>query len=262
MTAINIASTGAIAQTQAIDNIANNIANINTVSFKKAYIATTDLSYTTEKRYGLALDTNSSLVTPTGIQFGSGTAVVATVRDQKQGDAINTGNQLDVRIDGNGYFVLNMPDGTLAYTRDGRFQIDPNTNQIVTNHGYSVSPGINLPDNYKSISIQEDGNVMVTLPGEETLQQIGQLDMAIFVNNVGLALDGNNIYLQTDGSGPALLGTPSQDGYGRLFAGWLEGSNVQAIIEMTDLITAQRGYEMNMKVISTSDKMMEKIVNV
>ena len=261
MRSFDIAGTGAIAQASAVDNIANNIANVNTVSFKKGYFATTDLPYITERRAGGAVNVNSNIVVPTSIQYGAGTTVSAIIRDQQQGEAINTGNQLDVRIDGSGYFVINKPDGTQAYTRDGRFQIDSNTNQIVTNDGYVVSPGINIPGDRKNISIRNDGTVMVTLPNNDTPQEQGQLDLAMFINTAGLEMTGDNIYLQTDASGEAQLGTADQDMYGRLLAGWLEGSNVDPIIEMTDLVKAQRGYEMNVKVISTSDQMMEKIVN-
>jgi flagellar basal-body rod protein FlgG len=261
MSSLDIASTGAIAQSRAIDNIANNIANVNTISFKKGYFATTDLPYTNEKRAGGAVNVNSNVVVPTSIQCGAGTAVSAIIKDQKQGDAINTGNSLDVRIDGLGFFVLNKPDGTQAYTRDGRFQIDPNTNQIVTNDGYVVSPGVNIPPENKSISIRDDGVVMVTLPNNDTPQEQGQLEIATFVNPAGLNSIGDNLYLQTDASGNAQLGVANQDIYGRLFSGWLEGSNVDPISEMTNLVKGQRAYEMNIKVISTSDQMMQKLAN-
>jgi flagellar basal-body rod protein FlgG len=262
MRSFDIASTGAIAQASAVDNIANNIANVNTVSFKKGYFATTDLPYETERRAGGAVSVNSNVVVPTSIQYGAGVAVSAIIRDQHQGDAINTANQLDVRIDGPGYFVLNMPDGTQTYTRAGRFQIDPNTNQIVTSLGYVVAPGINIPPDYTNILIKNDGTVLVTLPNNPTPEEQGQIEMAMFVNPAGLQMNGDNIYSQTDASGDAQLGTAGQDNYGRFLAGWLEGSNVDPIIEMTDLVKAQRGYEMNVKVISTSDQMMEDIANV
>lgn len=262
MRSFDIASTGAIAQANAVDNIANNIANVNTVSFKKGYFATTDLPYATERRAGGAVNANSNVVVPTSIQYGAGAAVSAIIRNQQQGDAINTANELDVRIDGPGYFVLNMPDGTQTYTRDGRFVVDPNTNQMVTSLGYVVAPGINIPPDNTSILIRGDGTVLATLPNNPDPQEQGQIEMAMFINPAGLQMNGDNIYSQTDASGDAQLGTAGQDNYGRFFAGWLEGSNVDPITEMTDLVKAQRGYEMNVKVISTSDQMMENIVNV
>lgn len=261
MKSFDISATGAIAQSSAVDNIANNIANVNTVSFKKGYFATTDLPYITERRAGGAVNANSNVVVPTSIQYGAGAAVSAIIRDQHQGDAISTGNQLDLQLDGFGYFVLNMPDGSQAYTRDGRFQIDPNTNQIVTNLGYVVSPGINIPQDYKNILVKSDGTILVTLPNNDTPQEQGQLEIATFINPTGLEMKGDNLYLQTDASGEAQLGVAGQENYGLIKAGWLEGSNVDPIIEMTDLVKAQRGYEMNVKVITASDQMMEKIVN-
>ena len=262
MRSFDIASTGAIAQSSAVDNIANNIANVNTVSFKKGYFATTDLPYVTERRAGGAINANSNVIVPTSIQYGAGAAVSAIIRDQQQGDAINTNNQLDIRIDGPGYFVLNMPDGNQAYTRDGRFQVDPNTNQIVTSLGYVLSPGLTIPPDYKNILIRNDGVVLVTLPNNDIPQEQGQIEMGLFVNPTGLEMKGDNIYAQTDASGNVQLGIAGQDNYGRFLSGWLEGSNVDPIIEMTDLVKAQRGYEMNVKVISTSDEMMSHIVNV
>ncbi len=262
MRSFNIAGTGAQAQSNAVDNIANNIANVNTTSFKKGFLQTTDLHYQTERRAGGAVDANSDVVVPTSIQYGSGAAVSAIIRDNSQGGAINTGGQLDMSIDGKGYFVLNMPDGSQAYTRDGSFHVDPTTNQLVTALGYVVSPGIEIPVNYKKVLIKSDGTVFVEMPDNDVPQEQGQLDMAIFVNPTGLELTGNNILLQTDASGQAQLGVAGQDNYGTVRAGWLEGSNVDPIIEMTDLVKAQRGYEMNVKVITTSDQMMERVTNV
>lgn len=262
MRSFNIAGTGAHAQSSAVDNIANNIANVNTTSFKKGFLATTDLHYQSERRAGGAVDANGDIIVPTSIQYGAGAAVSAIIRDSKQGDSISTGRELDMTIDGKGYFVLNMPDGTQAYTRDGSFQVDPNTNQIVTNLGYVVSPGIEIPANYKKIVIRNDGMVLVELPNNDTLQEQGQLDIAIFVNQNGLELQGNNLLLQTDASGQAQLGLAGQENYGQIRSGWIEGSNIDPIIEMTDLVKAQRGYEMNIKVITTSDQMLEKVTNV
>ncbi len=261
MSSLNISATGAQAYAKSIDNIANNIANVNTTSFKKGFLATTDLQYQTERRAGGAVDASSDITVPTSIQYGAGTAVSAIIRDNKQGDAINTGNKLDIQLDGNGYFVLNMPDGSQSFTRDGSFQIDPTTNQIVTALGYVVSPGIEIPLNQENILVKSDGTVLVQLPGNDTPQVQGQLDIAIFANPTGLELVGNNIALQTDASGAPQVSVAGQDNYGTLRAGWLEGSNVNAIMEMTDLVKAQRGYEMNVKVITISDQMLEKVIN-
>lgn len=258
----NIAATGAQAQANSIDNIANNIANANTTAFKKGLLVTTDLYYQTERRAGGPVDVNSDVVVPTSIQYGTGTAVSAIIRDQKQGTVINTGNQLDLTIKGPGYFVLNMPDGSQAYTRDGTFRIDPNTGTIVTALGYIVSPGIEIPPEHKKIIVKNDGTVWVELPGDPVPQQQGQIDMAMFTNPVGLEQHGDNMLLETDASGAVQLGVAGQDNYGEIMSGFLEGSNVDPIIEMTDLVKAQRNYEMNVKVITTSDQMMAKVVDV
>lgn len=262
MTALNIAATGAIAQTSAIDNIANNIANANTTAFKKGRFSTTDLLYQTERRAGGGVNAASDVIVPTSIQYGAGAAVSAIIREQTQGHAINTGNQLDLSIDGPGFFVLNLPDGNQVFTRDGAFQIDPTTNQIVNSLGYVLSPGIEIPIDYKKILIKSDGTVFAELPNNPIPEMQGQLDMALFINPTGLELKGDNILLQTDASGQAQMGLAAQDNYGLIKSGWLEGSNVEPIIEMTDLVQAQRAYEMNVKVISTSDQMMEKVTNV
>jgi flagellar basal-body rod protein FlgG len=198
---------------------------------------------------------------PTSIQYGSGTTVSSIIRDNKQGDAINTGNPLDIQITGSGYFALNMPDGNTAYTRDGSFQIDPVTNQIVTALGYVVSPGIEIPIDHQNIIVRNDGTILVQQPNNDTPQVQGQLELALFANPTGLELKGNNIALQTDASGEAQLATPGQDNYGATRGGWLEGSNVNPIVEMTDLVEAQRAYEMNVKVTTTSWQTLEKIIN-
>ena len=262
MRSLIIGATGAQAQAQAINNIANNIANVNTTAFKKGFLATTDLQYQTERRAGSAVDANTNILVPTSIQYGAGTAVSAIIRDNKQGDAINTGNPLDIQVEGNGYFALNMPDGNIAYTRDGSFQIDPITNQIVTALGHVVSPGIEVPIDHQNIIVRSDGTILVQQPNNDTPQVQGQLDLAIFANPTGLELKGNNMALQTDASGEAQFAVPGQDNYGAVRSGWLEGSNVQPIIEMTDLVEAQRAYEMNVKVITTSWQTVEKITNV
>lgn len=262
MRSLNIAATGAQAQTSSIDNIANNIANANTTSFKKGFLATTDLHYQSVRRAGGAVDANADVVVPTSLQYGAGAAVSAIIRDPKQGEAVNTNRPLDTSIVGNGYFVLNMPDGTQAYTRDGSFHVDPVTNQLVTSLGYVVGPGIEIPIDHKSIMIKENGQVLAALPNEDEPQIVGDLDIVIFANPNGLELQGNNILLQTDASGEAQLGIAGEDNYGTVKQGWLEGSNVSPIIEMTDLVKAQRGYEMDVKVIATSDQMMEKVTNV
>lgn len=261
MRSFNIAGTGAMAQAAAVDNTANNIANSNTTSFKKGFFTTTDLHYQTERRAGGAVEAGSDIIVPTSIQYGAGAAPSAIIRDLKQGDAINTNRPLDMSLDGPGYFVLNMPDGTQAFTRDGTFAVDPNTGQLVTALGYVVSPGINIPNDYKKLLVRNDGTILVEVPGNDAPQELGQLDIAMFVNPTGLELKGDNILLQTDASGEAQFGNAGQDNYGNVRSGWLEGSNVNPIVEMTDLVKYQRVYEMNVKVITTSDQMMEKVVN-
>ncbi len=262
MRSFNISATGAGAQAAAIDNISNNIANANTTSFKKGFFTTTDLHYQTERRAGGAVEAGSDIIVPTSLQYGTGSAPSAIIRDLSQGAAINTNRPLDMSLDGIGYFVLNMPDGSQSFTRDGTFTVDPNTGQLVTALGYIVSPGINIPNDYKKILVRNDGTVSVEVPGNDAPQELGQIDIAMFVNPNGLELIGDNILLQTDASGEAQFGNAGQDNYGTVRSGWLEGSNVNPIIEMTDLVKYQRVYEMNVKVITISDQMLERVVNV
>ncbi len=255
MRALYVAATGAKLQSKAVDNIANNIANSNTTSFKKGMLAATDLLYQTEKRVGGPVSADSDVIVPTGVQFGSGAAVTAIVKDYRQGDPINTGEDLNLTINGKGFFIVNMPDGTQAYTRDGTFHIDPTTNQLVTSLGYVISPGIEIPNNYKKIMIKQDGTVLVTLPDDDIPQIQGQLDMATFINVEGLEAMGDNLLLQTDASGDVILGNAGVDNFGVIMQGWLEGSNVDPITELSDLIKAQRTYEMNVKTIQVADQM-------
>lgn len=254
---LNVAAAGMTAQDKYVANIANNISNSNTTGFKAGFLSLVDLIYQDERRVGGPVSDGNSSMVPSGIQFGSGVMVNAIIKDFRQGDPMNTGDHLHVAVSGNGFFVLELPDGSKGYTRDGTFMLDPGSGQIVNSMGYRLDQQIAIPENYKKILIKQDGNVLVELPGQQELQQVGRIQLARFFNRGGLSAIGDNIYLETDASGQAVLGNPLDENYGKLMQGWLESSNVDPIIEITNLIKAQRNYEMNSKVIQTADQMLK-----
>jgi len=255
MKALSTAATGMLAQQLNIDVISNNIANMNTTGFKRQRAEFQDLLYQNIERVG-ANSSNAGTVVPSGIQVGVGVRTAGVYRISDQGALQNTGNSYDIAINGKGYFRIQLPDGEDAYTRAGSFQIDQN-GQLVTPHGYSVQPAVNIPDGAIDVLINEQGEVSVKLDGQPAPQQLGQLDLAIFPNEIGLEAIGNNLFLESQASGAPTISTPGEDGFGTVFQGFLENANVNAVNEITAMITAQRAYDLNSKVIQTADEMLQ-----
>lgn len=254
MKALGIAATGMLAQQTNVDVISNNIANANTTGFKSSRAAFQDLIYQNLEREG-AQTSDQGTVRPTGVDVGLGVQTVGTVRLNTQGGLIATENQLDMAIDGKGYFTVNMPDGGQGYTRDGSFRVNAE-GQIVTQQGYEVAPGMVVPENTTEVEVAEDGTVMAFAEGDPAPVELGQLTMATFTNEAGMKPVGNNMLMATEASGEALVANPGEPGVGIIRQGHLEGSNVNIIQQITDLISAQRAYEMNSKAIETADQMM------
>jgi flagellar basal-body rod protein FlgG len=255
MQALRTAATGMAAQELNVQVISNNIANINTTSYKKQTAAFQDLIYEHVRRVG-AQASDQGTILPVGIDLGGGVKTVGTPRTMTQGTLSMTGNDLDVAITGEGFFKIQMPDGTYQYTRDGTFQMD-NQGRIVTAAGNPVQPTITIPNNASGLTVNAQGQVSVTLPGSTTSQIIGQIGLTRFINKGGLQPVGSNQYTDTPSSGPPQDGTANAEGYGSITQGSLEQSNVDVVSEMSNLITAQRAYEMNSKVISAADQMMQ-----
>jgi flagellar basal-body rod protein FlgG len=254
MMALRTAATGMAAQQLNVEVISNNIANMNTVGFKKGRAEFEDLLYQNLEQAG-AQSSSSGTVVPTGIQIGAGVKAGSVYRITTQGSPTATGNSLDLAIKGQGYFQVLMPDGTTAYTRAGNFSVNAQ-GQLVTSDGYQVIPQITIPQGTTNISISSSGQVQVTTGGSNTPQQVGQLQLASFFNEAGLQAQGNNLFTQTDASGAPTVGTPDLQGMGSLLQGYTEASNVDPVSEITSLIVAQRAYEMNSKVITTADQML------
>ncbi len=257
--ALYTAATGMNAQETNIDNISNNLANVNTVGFKKGRADFQDLMY----QYTVAPGAQTSQITtnPTGVGVGLGVKTSSVQKVFTQGDLSSTGNQLDVAIEGDGFFQVLKPDGTFAYTRSGVFQLDFN-GQLVTSDGYQVSPGITIPQDALGITIAQDGTVTVNQPNNPVPAQVGQLIGVRFPNNAGLRAVGQNLYEQTQASGPPVNGIFSQLGFGRLNQGFLESSNVSVVEQVVNMITAQRAYEASSKGITTADEMLSSVINL
>jgi flagellar basal-body rod protein FlgG len=253
--ALNTAATGMTAQTLQNEVLANNIANADTTAFKRSRAEFQDLLYQNEKDPGSA--TSTSTVNPTGVQVGLGVKAVGTSREHEVGAARPTGRELDVFIGGDGFFSIQKPNGEVAYTRDGSFRLDPE-GKLVNAQGYPVVPEITVPQGVRNVTIAADGTVSVALSSNE-VQQLGQIQLTNFINSSGLQADGGNLYLQTPASGEAVTGNPSDQGFGRLEQRFLESSNVNSVSEMTDLIRSQRLFEMNSKVIQTTDQMLSTL---
>ena len=260
MRALDIAATGMQAQQTNVEVISNNIANMTTTGYKRRRAEFTDLIYQNLRSVG-SNSSDGGQVLPSGAQIGLGVKTVAVVPINEQGTLQQTGNTLDVAISGNGYFQVALPSGETAYTRDGSFALSP-TGQIVTSDGYVVQPPLTLPTAATSVSINTSGQVQVTLSGQTAPQLIGQLQLANFPNPAGLQAQGDNLYLATSASGTATPGTPNSPGLGTVQQGFIETSNVNVVSEITDLITAQRAYEMNSKVITAGDQMMSTLTNL
>ncbi|RWR01924.1 flagellar basal body rod protein FlgG [[Pantoea] beijingensis] len=254
-----IAKTGLDAQQTNMDVIANNLANVSTNGFKRQRAVFEDLMYQTLRQPGA--QSSEQTLLPSGLQIGTGVRPVATERLHSQGNLSKTDSSKDVAINGQGFFQVQMPDGTLAYTRDGSFQTDQN-GQLVTNGGFPVQPAITLPANALSMTIGRDGIVSVTQQGQAQPVQVGQLTLSTFVNDAGLESVGENLYQETQASGAPTDSTPGLNGAGLLYQGYVETSNVNVAQELVSMIQTQRAYEINSKAISTSDQMLQKLTQL
>jgi flagellar basal-body rod protein FlgG len=252
-----IAKTGMEGQQTKLDSIANNLANVGTNGFKRGGVVFEDLIYQNLRQSGAASSEQSQL--PTGLQVGLGVRAAGTTRNFSQGNLQQTGQNYDVAIKGNGFFQIQLPDGTTGYSRDGGFQVDA-AGQLVTNAGYVVQPGITIPPNALSVTIAQDGTVQVTTPGNTAKPNtVGQLQLASFVNPAGLEPKGQNLFGETAASGTPNAGAPNSNGLGALQQGFVEGSNVNVVEELVSMIATQRAYELNSKAIQTSDQMLQKL---
>jgi flagellar basal-body rod protein FlgG len=252
--ALWVAKTGLDAQQTEMAVISNNLANVDTTGFKKSRAVFQDLLYQNVSQVGAATTQNTEA--PSGLSLGTGVNLVATEKVYTQGNINQTGNALDVAINGGGFFQVLMPDGTLAYTRDGSFQLSA-TGQLVTASGYQVQPALTIPQGARSVTIGTDGTVQVQLAGQSAPSTVGTLQLANFVNPAGLQPNGQNLLLPSAASGSATTGTPGLNGLGTLQQGAVEASNVNVVEEMVDMIETQRAYEMNTKAIETNDQMLQ-----
>ncbi|TDQ84383.1 flagellar basal-body rod protein FlgG [Dongia mobilis] len=260
MRSLTTAATGMMAQQLNVDVIAHNIANVTTTGFKRSRTEFADLLYQDLRRVGTQSSDTATIV-PAGVRVGVGVKPIAIYRITEQGSLIPTNNPLDVAIKGRGYFQVTLPDGTTAYTRDGALRLS-NDGTIVTADGFALIPNIVVPDNATGISINANGQVEVTIPGQIAPTLLGQLQLATFINEAGMEQSGDNLLLETEASGGPVVGNPGAIGFGTLQQNFLEQSNVNMVSEMTDLITAQRAYEINSKVIQASDDMMQTTTNI
>lgn len=259
MRSLWIAKTGMEAQQTQLDTISNNLANVSTNGFKRAHAVFEDLMYQNLRQAGASTSDQTTL--PTGLQAGLGTRAVATARNFSQGNLQQSSNPLDVAIRGNGFFQIQLPDGTTGFTRDGAFQVSA-TGQLVTNNGYAVQPGITIPATAQSVTIGNDGTVSVVLPGQALPQAVGQLQVAGFINPAGLEPKGQNLYGETAASGTPNAGVPGLNGLGTVQQGFVETSNVNVVEELVQMIQTQRAYELNSKAIQTSDQMLQKLAQL
>jgi len=255
MLALYTAASGMAAQELAVQVISNNIANLSTTGYKRQRAEFQDLLYDHVRQVGTQ-SSNQGNILPVGIELGLGVKTVGTPRLMTQGNLSSTSNSLDVAVQGDGFFKILMPDGSFAYTRDGSFNLDAQ-GRIVTANGNVVQPGVTVPPTATSITINQQGQVSVTIPGSTTPSVLGQFTLTRFINEAGLQAIGDNLLVETPASGPPQDGLAMQNGYGNIQQGNLEQSNVDAVVEMTNLITAQRSYEMNSKVITATDQMLQ-----
>jgi len=254
--ALWVAKTGLDAQQTRMAVVSNNLANVNTTAFKRGRADFEDLLYQNVQTAGAQTSTQTQ--SPTGLAIGTGVRIGATEKLFTQGNMSLTNNSLDIAINGRGFFQVLQPDGTMAYTRDGSFQVD-SQGQVVTDKGYAVQPGLQVPAGAQNLTISADGIVSVTLAGQTAPQQIGTLTVSDFINPAGLMARGENLYIETAASGTPQSGTPGLNGLGSLVQGSLEASNVNVVEEMVNMIETQRAYEMNSKAISTTDQMLQYI---
>lgn len=257
--ALSTAATGMDAQQTRLDVTANNIANVSTNGFKKSRAEFADLMYQTMKAPGTATSANTK--SATGIQVGMGVHTVATQRQHSVGDLRQTGNPLDVAIEGNGFFPIKLPSGETGYTRAGAFKLD-NEGKVVNSEGYQIGSDITIPADAQSVTIGADGTVSVTIPKEAQPTEVGKIELATFANPAGLASIGHNLFKETGASGTAITGAPGENGIGSLQQGTIEMSNVKVVEEMIDLISGQRAYEVNSRVIRAADEMLQQTANL
>lgn len=255
MKALSTAATGMLAQQTNVDVIANNIANANTPGFKAGRAQFADLIYQTQGREG-SITSEGGTMTPVALDIGLGVRSTGVIRHHEQGGLISTGNDLDMAIDGKGYFIINRPDGTVAYSRAGNFSLSPE-GEIVTLDGYQVDPGIVVPEGARDIQISPTGFVSAYVGNAVEPQNLGQITLATFINEAGLKTIGDNLLLETTSSGQAVIGAPGEEGFGIVRQRYVEGSNVDSVKQITDLIVAQRTYEMNSKSLVAADEMMK-----
>ncbi len=251
-----IAKTGMEAQQTALDAISHNLANTATNGYKRGHAVFEDLIYQNLRQTGANNAEQAAL--PTGLQVGLGVRPVAMARNFSQGNLQQTGSNLDMAVRGNGFFQIQLPDGSTGYTRDGAFQVDAN-GALVNNAGYAVQPGITVPANALSVSIAADGTVNATVPNQVAPQALGQLQLVSFINPAGLESRGGNLFGETAASGTPNAGAPNSAGLGALQQGFVEGSNVNVVEELVSMIATQRAYELNSKAIQTSDQMLQRL---
>lgn len=259
MKALHIAATGMKAQELNVEVISNNVANMRTTGYKKQRADFQDLLYQNLRRMG-SQSSNAGTIVPTGVQVGSGVKTSATARIMSQGSLEQTDKDLDIAIRGEGFFQIQLPDGNTGYTRDGSFERDANGN-LVTVDGYQVQPNIVIPENYRDITISADGTIQIIDENSQQVQ-LGELQLARFVNKSGLAAIGDNLFLETEASGAPQIDLPGNNGFGSLQQNYLEMANVDAVTEISDLISAQRAYEMNSRVIQAADEMYSTTTNI
>ena len=260
MRSLSIAATGMLAQQLNVEVISNNIANLNTTGFKRQRAEFQDLLYQNLRRVG-ADSSDAGTIVPTGVQIGVGVKAGGVYRIVEQGNLVQTENKFDFAINGNGYFRIQLPNGDDAFTRAGSFVLGAD-GQIVTQDGFTVAPGVTVPADAIDVSVNENGEILVKLAGQTQPQNVGQFELVSFFNNGGLESIGDNLFLETPASGQPTTGVPGQQGFGTIEQGMLETSNVNPVQEITNLITAQRAYEMNSKVITASDEMLQTINQV
>jgi len=257
MRSLHIAATGMLAQQTNVEVISNNIANLSTTGFKRRRAEFQDLIYQNMRRVG-STSSDTGTIVPSGVQIGLGVKTAAVYRIAEQGNLSQTDNRFDLAIRGPGYFQVELPSGDTAYTRDGTFGLSPQ-GEIVTADGFRVLPGIQIPAAARDVTINANGEVLVKLDGQLALQNVGQIQTAIFANDAGLEAIGDNLFLETPASGQVQPGVPGSPGFGNIMQGFVETSNVNVVSEITSLITAQRAYEMNSKVITASDEMLSTL---
>jgi len=260
MRSLDIAATGMLAQQLNVEVISNNIANINTTAFQRRRAEFQDLLYQSDLRVGSTSSDDGTIV-PSGVQIGLGVKTAAVYRITEQGNLTGTSNTFDLAIQGQGYFQVDLPTGDTAYTRAGSFQLSPN-GEIVTADGFTVQPGVTIPADAIDVTINESGTVFAAIAGQVTPSNVGQIQLARFSNDAGLEAIGDSMFLETPASGSATTGVPDAAGFGSLLQGFLETSNVNIVSEITNLITAQRAYELNSRVIQASDEMMSTLTNL